>query len=283
MGHTGQHRAGSLSLHKVRAAAAVVLAASALAWAGNAGAFAGPLSGGPFKGRENIEQEGEQNLDCGNSARLIRINLFKTVHREKVCIDVDGHTRRYGHHLHGAEAEGDTTIGPQFNTAQSGKQNLFCGNSADTLTINVGGTINQEITCAALDRGHHPMHGHPRDARALGGTSIGEQVNTAQTGKQNVFCGNSHDTATLNVLGTIRKRTNCLAVDHSHGPGFEESRRGHALADAGQVVGTETNTAQNGRQNQTCGQPGTGIDLPLGQTKRDTVCTVHDGSAVWMH
>ncbi|MFF2812463.1 hypothetical protein ACFVT2_35880 [Streptomyces sp. NPDC058000] len=272
-------------MRRLRAAAVAVLAAGALACAGNAGAFADVIKGDPFSGRKHIDQDGKQNLDCGNSARLIRINLFRTVHREKVCVDTDGHTHRRSHHHGGAEAQGDTTIGPQFNTAQSGKQNLFCGNSADVITVNIAGTINQDTTCAALARGrhhgrdgHHGRDHHPRDARALGGTAIGGQVNTAQTGKQNLYCGNFFDTATINVLGTVRKHVTCLAADRPHGHGSGIVHRGHALADAGQVAGSVTNTAQNGRQNQTCGQSGIGLDLPLGEVKRDTRCSVHDGS-----
>ncbi|MFG2287762.1 hypothetical protein ACGFOU_17090 [Streptomyces sp. NPDC048595] len=116
-------------------------------------------------------------------------------------------------------------------------------------------------------------------------TPLSGQEQTDQAGKQNLYCGNSADTLTVNVLGTIRKHTHCTAADRSHGHhhGHGPEHRGRALAHGGQLVGPETNTAQNGRQNQTCGSPGTGIDLPLGQTKRTTRCGVHDDSTTRSH
>ncbi|MFE1770674.1 hypothetical protein [Streptomyces sp. NPDC059008] len=274
---------------KVRRVVMVVLSAGAWVSAGSTSAFA-DMDLTPLSGQEQTDQAGKQNLSCGNSARLLRVNLVETVHQGKPCVDIDGHTRHHTTHHRGAHAVGATTLGPQTNIAQRGKQNLACGNSADLITVNVAGTLNQKTTCVAVDRGHHHGgshghghggHAHRGNASALGGTAIGPEVNAAQTGKQNVYCGNSADTLTVNVLGTIRKHTNCIAVDHSHGHGPEH--RGRALADGGQVVGPETNTAQNGRQNQTCGNPGLGIDLPLGQTKRTARCGVHDDSATRNH
>jgi hypothetical protein len=285
MGRRGRHAADS-STGKARRAAAVILAAGALIAGGGSSAFADVLSGTPLNGQENTDQDGEQNLDCGNSARLVRVNIADTVNHDEVCVDTDGHTRRHSRHPGGARVTGETSVGPQVNTAQTGKQNLYCGNSADVITVNVLGTINQDTTCVAVDRsqkGHGQDHRHGGEhfggAQALGGTAVGGQVNTAQTGKQNLYCGNSSDTVTVNAFGTIRKHTTCVAADHSHHHGPAYSHRGETVADAGQAVGFSKNTSQNGRQNQTCGDPGHGIDLPLGQTKRDTLCKADNGSA----
>jgi hypothetical protein len=266
------------TVQKVCRAAAVVFTAGALISASSSSAFADMLEDVPLSGAENTDQDGEQNLACGNSARLVRLNIGQEVHREQLCVDDDGHTSRDSAHASGAQAVGGTTLGPQVNTAQRGKQNLACGNSADLITVNVAGTMSWDTTCTATDYGD--QHGSSADdytggALALGGTAVGPQVNTAQTGRQNVYCGNSADALTVNVVGTIRRNTTCTAADYStHGPG--ETSRGRASADAGQVIGPETNTAQNGRQNQTCGNPGVGVDIPLGQSERQTRCTVHD-------
>lgn len=281
----GQHTAAGAIAQKARRAAAVLLTAGALVSAGGGSAFADVLSDTPLSGQLNTDQDGEQNLDCGNSARLVRLNIGKTVRRERVCVDTDGHTRRHSGHPSGARAVGGATLGPQVNTAQTGRQNLNCGNSADTLTVNVLGTMHQETTCVAVDGSRSPGrdrgHGHGEhigDAGAEGGHSVG-QVNTAQTGRQNLNCGNSADTATVNVLGTIRKHTTCVAADHSHRAGPATVHRGQASAGTTEVVGSETNTAQNGRQNQNCGNPGTLVDLPLGHSERETRCTVRDSSS----
>jgi hypothetical protein len=276
MGQRERHPA----VQKVRRAAAVVFTAGALISASSSSAFADMLEDVSLSGAENTDQIGEQNLACGNSARLVRLNVGQRVHREQVCVDDGDHTRRDSAHAGGAQTVGGTTLGPQINTAQRGKQNLACGNSADTLTVNVAGTMSWDTTCTAAD--YDGQNGSSGDdytggARALGGTTVGPQVNTAQTGRQNLYCGNSADTLTVNVVGTIRRHTTCTAADHTaHVPG--DAHRGRASADAGQVIGPEINTAQNGRQNQTCGNPGAGIDIPLGQSERQTRCTVHDGA-----
>ncbi|MGP4001624.1 hypothetical protein [Streptomyces sp. 8N706] len=262
--------------------AAIVLTAGALASAGSGSAFGVVVDDLPFSGEENTDQDGEQNLACGNSARLVRVNLGETVHRKKNCVDTDGHTARRSSHAGGAQAVGGTLFGPQVNTAQTGRQNLHCGNSADLVTVNVLGTIDEDTTCAAADHGHSRRYGpgdeYARGARTLGGASVGQQVNTAQVGRQNLHCGNSAETLTVNVMGTIRKHANCVAADHYHGSDSAVVRRGRASADAGRVAGLETNTAQNGRQNQTCGSPGGGIDLPFGEIERKARCAVRDDS-----
>ncbi|MES9520688.1 hypothetical protein [Streptomyces capoamus] len=280
MRQRGRHAAPRRSGQAARQAVALAFTAGAVLAASQETAVADILHGNPLTGQVNTDQEGQQNLDCGNSARLVRLNVAKTTNREAVCVDTDGHTHRRSGHPGGPQALGGTTLGPQTNTAQAGEQNLDCGNSADLVTVNVLGTINEQTTCAAVERDHaHERATSTGRAQALGGTSLGQQVNTAQSGKQNLYCGNSSDTLTVNVFGTIRKYTRCVALDdtprHESGP----EHRGHALADAGQVAGIGQNTAQNGRQNQTCGSHGAGIDLPLGETKRDTHCTAHDASA----
>ncbi|WSQ15048.1 hypothetical protein OG604_49190 [Streptomyces sp. NBC_01231] len=277
MRQRGRHAAPNARARKIRRAAAVVFATGALVGAGSSSAFADILEDVPLNGEENTDQAGAQNLSCGNSARLVRLNVAETMHRERVCVDDDGSTRHDSGHAGGAQAVGGTTLGPQINTAQTGKQNLTCGNSADLVTVNVLGTMNWDTTCMATDHGNLPRSGghgeYAGGARTLGGTSVGPQANTAQTGRQNLYCGNSSDTLTVNVAGTIRKYTTCAAMDHSS-PHSGDTHRGRAAADAGQAVGFETNTAQNGRQNQTCGSPGTGIEIPLGQTEHKTRCTV---------
>jgi hypothetical protein len=194
-------------------AAAVVFTAGALV-STSSSAFADLLEGAPLSGEENTDQTGAQNLACGNSARLVRLNVAETVNRERVCVDDDGHTRRDSTREGGTtQATGGTTLGPQLNTAQSGKQNLSCGNSADLVTVNVLGTMNWDTTCMATDYGNQDgsegYGEYTAGARTQGGTTVGPQVNTAQTGRQNLYCGNSSDTLTVKVAGTIRKYTTC--------------------------------------------------------------------------
>ncbi|MFE0381333.1 hypothetical protein ACFW1M_38545, partial [Streptomyces inhibens] len=108
----GRHAAGR-SMGTMRKAAAVVLTAGALVSTGSSNASADVLDGPLLAGQKNTDQDGEQNLDCGNSSRLIRYNIADTVRRDKVCIDTDGHTRRHSHHFGGAQAEGAHHSGPR--------------------------------------------------------------------------------------------------------------------------------------------------------------------------
>ncbi|QTD99805.1 hypothetical protein [Streptomyces cyanogenus] len=273
MGKRGRHAAPSATAGRIRRAAAVVLTTGALVSGGHSAFAAGGAVAG---GAETIDQDGQQNLACGNSARLVNVNVGGTVHREQVCVD-DGRTRRHSASADGARAVGGTTLGPQTNIAQSGRQNLYCGNSADLVTVNALGTMSSDTTCVATDHGDSRRRdgGHPEHtggARARGGTTFGPQVNAAQSGRQNLYCGNSSGTLTVNAAGTIRDTTTCAATDHSssrHGV----THYGRASADAGEVVGFETDTAQNGRQNQTCGTPGTGVEIPLGRADHKVYCT----------
>ncbi|MEU2588705.1 hypothetical protein ABZ612_39010 [Streptomyces avermitilis] len=279
MAQRGRHVAPKAGMQKFRRAAVVVLTAGALASVGTSAAFADMLEDLPLNGDQNLDQDGQQNLNCGNSARLIRLNVAETEHRNRICAEGDGHTRHQGARTDGSLAVGGTTLGPQTNTAQTGKQNVYCGNTADLVTVNVTGDMYWDTTCVVTDRGHHrgahERGGHPRGARAVGGTSTGPQLNTAQTGEQNLYCGNSADTITLSVEGTISKRTTCVAADHSDGAG--DTHLGRASVRPGEAVGLETNTAQDGKQNQTCGNPGAGVDVPVGQITRQATCTVHAG------
>ncbi|WP_234542688.1 hypothetical protein [Streptomyces shenzhenensis] len=280
MGQRGRHAAPRAGMRKIRRVAAVLLTAGALTSAGNGAAFADMLEDLPLNGDANIDQDGQQNLNCNNSARVIRLNVAETERHDRVCADHDGRTHHHGARQGGAEAVGATTEGPQLNVAQTGKQNLACGNSADLITVNVTGDMHWDTTCVVTDRDVHrrgrQRAAHIGDARAVGGTSAGPQIDAAQTGEQNLFCGNSADTLTVNIEGTISKRTTCVAAEHpASGPGAVH--RGRASVRPGDAIGAETDAAQNGKQNQTCGNPGTGLDFPLGATTRQVTCTVHAG------
>ncbi|MEU9471681.1 hypothetical protein AB0D78_34715 [Streptomyces avermitilis] len=74
MGQRGRHAGASAGVQRIRRAAAVMLTAGVLASIGGADALADVLEGIPLSGEENTDQDGEQNLACGNSTRLVRLN-----------------------------------------------------------------------------------------------------------------------------------------------------------------------------------------------------------------
>ncbi|MCC5031807.1 hypothetical protein DMH02_000625 [Streptomyces sp. WAC 00631] len=238
-----------------------------------------PVRSGPF----TTAQSGEHNLDCGNSHDLLDASITGTTSRRERCAEREGGGSGTAAP---ATALGGTALGPQFTTAQTGRQNLNCGNSADVVTVNVLATVEEEIVCesrdhrtggpgesAAADRGPSPEGvGTAAPATALGGTALGPQFTTAQTGRQNLNCGNSADVVTVNVLSRVRKRTTCLAEERAPATGAPGHGPGTATAGSGTALGPRTTTAQTGEQNVHCGAGSDLVGVPLGRSEKDTTC-----------
>ncbi|MBQ0988439.1 hypothetical protein KBZ10_28825, partial [Streptomyces sp. F63] len=87
-----------------------------------------PAPGGVF----TTAQSGEHKVDCGNSHDLVDASITGTSSRRERCAELEGDGTATP-----ATAAGETALGSQFTTAQSGRQNLNCGNSADMVTVNV--------------------------------------------------------------------------------------------------------------------------------------------------
>lgn len=190
--------------------ALLAMAVSTLLGASGEDARASALDDAVGDGPFVTAQEGDQNFDCGNTHDLINVNVLRTT-RQETCSDY-GDT---GFTDNGTTAVGGTALGSQFTTAQSGEQNLHCGNSADMLTLNVLGTIDKRTTCTAVDRsGELTSHNgsHQGEATAESGTAVGPQSATAQTGRQNLRCGADEDLVAVPVLGETRKSAVCAAV-----------------------------------------------------------------------
>jgi hypothetical protein len=264
--------------------ALLAMAVSTLLGASGEDAHASTLDDAAGDGAFVTAQEGDQNFDCGNTRDLINVNVLHTTRRE-TCSGY-GATGFTGN---GTSAVGGTALGPQFTTAQSGEQNLHCGNSADMLTLNALGTIEERTTCDTEQgpgrsdgrwRGPGPGRGDGSGpASAVGGTALGPQFTTAQSGEQNLHCGNSADMLTLNALGTIDKRTTCTAVDHSGELASHDGfHRGKATAESGTAVGPQSATAQTGSQNLYCGADEDLVSVPvLGETRKDAICAAAKG------
>ncbi|WP_425247636.1 hypothetical protein [Streptomyces sp. NEAU-NA10] len=233
-------------------------------------------------GELNTVQQGQQNRDCGNSADLVTVNVAGDMVRRARCVE-DDHPVDRTDSGHGSGHElptvlGGNSAGSQINTAQRGRQNLHCGNSADTVTVNLLGTIEEETECRATapprrsGRSEAPSPKAVSDdaVRTEGGVSGGSQINTAQSGRQNLHCGNSADTVTVN-LGAIRKKVTCVAEDTPHNGARYDEERHRVQAESGTSPVSESSTAQNGWQNVRCGNKSDLLD-PLGKTERTTVC-----------
>ncbi|MEV6319263.1 hypothetical protein [Streptomyces sp. NPDC051776] len=234
-------------------------------------------------GQQNIAQEGRQNNTCnlanddsGLDLEGGRVNVL--------CGNKDGSLSKHTHlRGGGARAEGGSSTGGgvfQQNIAQEGRQNNTCNNpnNDDDLTV----TDGQVRTRCGNKDGSFSKHTHLRGggARAEGGSSTGGSVgqqNTAQEGRQNNTCNNANDDADLTVTdGQVRTR--CGNKDFSIN---RETRikGGGARAEGGSTGGSlnQQNTAQAGRQNNTCNNPNSG-EFVLTQSQHRVGCQTVDGS-----
>ena len=187
-------------LRKIMNATMVAAAAGGLLFTGTADADAvnGPLTGGnsaPDEDHTTAAQHGRQNRDRGNSTGPLALHVLERGDRVTRCVAVDNshHSPTY---IHGnTQARGGTSPS-QVNVAQSGKQNLNCGNSADLITVNVLSDVKKQTRCVTADHSSNsPVHA-PGNTQARGGTSP-SQVNVAQNGRQNLNCGKSADLVTV--------------------------------------------------------------------------------------
>ncbi|MEU9057506.1 hypothetical protein AB0D13_01095 [Streptomyces sp. NPDC048430] len=230
--------------------------------------------------QQNTAQEGRQNNACSNPNDIgIEVTGGRTEHR---CTDRDGSVNKdtvvKGG---GADATGGNSLGfaaVQQNTAQEGRQNNACDNP-NLAGIGLTGARAQGH-CAnedgSLNKGSVVKGG---GADASGGTSTASgvlQQNTAQEGRQNNACDNPNDVDITLTGGRAESR--CATVDRSVNVGTAESSGG-AEATGGNGVADlfQQNTAQDGRQNNACGNPN-GLTLTATGSRTRTECVAVDES-----
>ncbi|MEV6319404.1 hypothetical protein [Streptomyces sp. NPDC051776] len=233
---------------------------------------------------QNIAQEGRQNNNCNNSNENLG-DLDVTGGRYTVrCGNKDGsfskHTWIKGG---GARAEGGSASGlvAQQNTAQEGRQNNTCNsrNSDASLTV-TGGRV--EGRCGNKDFSfNHKTFTKGGGARAEGGSSTGagiNQQNTAQEGRQNNTCNNPNFPEEAITLTDSRSTVNCKTVDGSANL-HTTNIGGRATAQGGSSTTDlfQQNTAQEGRQNNTCANPNN-LTLTTTNSRSTTQCTAVDRS-----
>ena len=242
-------------------AAVVALAASGLALpCAGAAQAAGPGAGKASRTAPDAtaaSPNGVQNRVRGNNNEPVVVRVLEKDDQVIRCRAVDRSRNRPVHVKAKKRASGDSTEG-QLTTAQSGKQNLDCGNSTDLVTANVLSEGVHRTECKAVDVSRHSPTRIKGDTRATGGTSPAS-LTTAQSGKQNLNCGNHTGVATANVLSDFRDKTSCTAVDRSAGSPVRA--RGKARANGGDGP-IQTNVAQNSRQNSNCGKNSELITAP---------------------
>ncbi|MBC9731246.1 hypothetical protein [Streptomyces sp. TRM68367] len=215
--------------------------------------------------QQNIAERGRQNNACGNT---IESRLFDG-ETEAHCTARDHSlSKKTLTHAGAAQATGGNGNLYQQNIAQQGRQNNACGDMNQGIL-----SSTTEADCAAHDGSVNKGTATRGDgARATGGNSTlgASQQNIAQEGRQNNACGNMNNAGLPGVT-----EAGCAARDGSVSKGTV-TRRGGAEATGGnsELGSTQQNIAQEGRQNNACGN--TNVGSVPGEAQAH--CTTHDRS-----
>ncbi len=231
--------------------------------------------------QQNTAQEGRQNNNCALAAdALLTVTGAATDSR---CANADHsrnkHTVTRGG---GAHAEGGSTTGNfvlEQNVAQEGRQNNNCANVNSVLPNRLNGSrAASHCTNADASRNKHTVT-RGGGAHAEGGSTTagqGFQQNVAQEGRQNNNCADN-DQGSITLTGT-RAHSRCATVDRSVNVGTVD-RSGGAETEGGSALGNlfEQNTAQDGRQNNSCDNSND-LTLTASGSRTRTECVAFDTS-----
>jgi hypothetical protein len=233
------------------------------------GAKAGGGSGSAGLLDQNTALDGRQNNACGDSQRLTGSGILEGSGR--LTAHCTASTRSHSTDSvttgDGAQATAGDGVPLQQNTAERGRQNNACGNTIESGLYD-GET---DTTCTARDHSlSKETVTHAGAAKATGGEGSLYQQDTAQQGRQNNACGNLNNATLTNIT-----EAECAAHDSSVSKKTVTRGDGAKATGGNSTLGAfQQNTAQEGRQNNACGNmnnagiPGTA----------EAGCTTHDGS-----
>ncbi|MEV6318983.1 hypothetical protein [Streptomyces sp. NPDC051776] len=236
--------------------------------------------------QQNIAQEGRQNNTCNNSNE--GTSGFLTVDGGRVEGRCGNKDASFNHKTFvkggGARVEGGSSPGGDLfaqNIAQEGRQNNTCNSRNSDATITVtGGRV--EGRCGNKDASfNHKTFVKGGGARVEGGSSTGgtvTQQNIAQEGRQNNSCNNPNFPTEEITLTDSRSTVRCKTVDGSANLRTTDIG-GRATAEGGSATVDlfQQNTAQEGRQSNTCANPNN-LTLTTTSSRTQTQCTALDRS-----
>ncbi|MFE0381332.1 hypothetical protein ACFW1M_38540 [Streptomyces inhibens] len=228
--------------------------------------------------QQNTAQEGRHNNNCANPNTTAVTVTGGSARQHCKVIDRFAEIRS-ADIGEGAEANGGSGAADvhQQNTAQAGRNNN-CANPNDSRITITGGRAREHCLVADGSFRRHSVEKHG-GASANGGSGAAgtvSQQNTAQEGRHNNNCANSNG-ATVTLTGASAENR-CKTIDHSVRVNTVDRSEG-AEADGGSSVATllQQNTAQEGRQNNTCGNAN-GATLTLSGGRTRTQCGAVDES-----
>jgi hypothetical protein len=249
-------------------------------WVKEGGAHATGGSGGSQAVQQNTAQKGRQNNNCANP-NFSGIALSDG-RAGNACVNKDESFNR-GTKVKGGGADvtggsSTTAFAEQQNTAQEGRQNNNCANpNLSGIALTDGRAGNACVNKDESFNRRTKVKGGGADVTG-GSSTAGDvvQQNTAQEGRQNNNCANPNG-ADITLTGAPA-RNQCTTVDRSANVGTADTSGG-AQADGGSGVVDlfQQNTAQDGRQNNNCGNPN-GLHLTTFGSGTRTQCVAVDSS-----
>jgi hypothetical protein len=230
--------------------------------------------------QQNTAQKGRQNNNCGNPNDSIFSHGDGVT--DSFCIGQDGshnkHTLTKSGGSHATGGSGKVGHLVQQNTAQEGRQNNNCANPNQSDISATDGLTASHCTHRDLSRNKHTLSVDGGSHATGGSGKVGHlvQQNTAQDGRQNNNCANPNDTFITSP--DTGAQTRCATVDHSTNVRTAEFSGGsHATGGSGKVGHlVQQNTAQEGRQNNNCGNRNGMTLIASGNTR--TQCVAVDES-----
>ncbi|MFG2191762.1 hypothetical protein [Streptomyces sp. NPDC048639] len=242
----------------------------------NGGGTVGEIS------QQNTAQEGRQNINCANpqatEIELVGGRVDASCENEDKSFNHKTFTKGEGARANGGSA-GVTELASlnQQNVAQEGRQNINCANPNEVEAELIGG--RDSTRCWHKDKSfNHKTVTKGGGAEANGGYGVADvgQQNIAQEGRQNSNCGNANG-LDLEVSGG-RRDVECGAVDASTNVRTKEIGGGAEADGGGGAVNLfQQNVAQEGRQNNNCGNPNN-LALTVSGGRSSTQCLAVDRS-----
>ncbi|MEV6319376.1 hypothetical protein [Streptomyces sp. NPDC051776] len=245
--------------------------------------------------QQNIAQEGRQNNNCNNQNEDSDINpgegeggrVDGRCWNKDASFSKHTHIKGGGARVEGGNGTGEGVEVDQQNVAQEGRQNNNCNNPNEQGDIEVvdGGRLASRCWNKDASFSKH-THIKGGGARVEGGNATVDmaQMNTAQEGRQNNNCNhlNDFDEETIDVSEGGRLAGHCENKDHSFNH-RTSVKGGGARTHGGNTTGTaidfsQQNTAQEGRQNNTCNNPNQNADIDVTDGQAEMRCRNKDAS-----
>ncbi|MFG2191761.1 hypothetical protein [Streptomyces sp. NPDC048639] len=229
--------------------------------------------------QQNLAQEGRQNINCA-TPNTTEVSL--SGHRaEAHCGNKDdSFNRKAVVKGGGAEANGGSAPTEVFqqNVAQEGRQNINCANP-NGFEVEATGSRDR-AHCWHKDKSfNHKTFVKGGGAEANGGSGALDdfgQQNVAQEGRQNSNCANPNG-GEVELAGS-RRDVKCGAVDKSTNVRTKEIGGGaEADGGSGELGLFQQNVAQEGRQNNNCGNPNN-LDVVASGSRTSAQCLAVDES-----